>query len=311
VSLPEDLFGGNDDNDTTTDSSAAAAAAIGAPTVIAGQDNDTSVLQPLFHPTKGTLLYLSDESGYYNFYACDDFTNGKTSTTAAAAAAAATSHPVLPMDVDFGGASPGWTLGQMGYSVLEDGRLAAAIGRDGRSVLILLDLEGWEPLSKEQNRKYAATVEFDKDDGLPLQFGSVQGGTNGDLYFMGGDPSTPTSVYRWNMTTKNGTTILKSSSKIQFDNSFISVPRRIEFPTTLGTAFGYYYPPKNGEFECTTEEAPPLLVKAHGGYVAFHQYEEGKHNPSNATIQIQSTSTHLHFYSRIVPTFSFFFVVFF
>jgi len=248
VSLPEDLFG--DDND------------VGTPTVIAGQDNDTSVLQPLFHPTKGTLLYLSDESGYYNFYACDDITEGGT-----------TSHPILPMDVDFGGASPGWTLGQMGYSVLEDGRLATAIGRDGKSVLVLLDLEGWDPLSKEDKHKHATTVEFDEDDGLPMQFGSVQGGTNGDLYFMGGDPSTPTSVYRWNMNTKGASSstssaILKSSSNIQFDKSFISVPRRIEFPTTLGTAFGYYYPPKNGDFECTTEQAPPLLVKAHGGPTA-------------------------------------------
>jgi len=110
-------------------------------------------------------------------------------------------------------------------------------------------------------------VEYDASDGLPMQFGSVQGGSNGDMYFMGGDPSTPTSVYRWNLEEKTST-ILKSSSKSRFPSEVISVPRRIEFPTTLGTAFGYYYPPKNGDFECTTEKAPPLLVKAHGGPTA-------------------------------------------
>merc|ERR1719201_2600658 len=45
---------------------------------------------------------------------------------------------------------------------------------------------------------------------------------------------------------------------------FVSAPKRIEFPTTLGTAFGYYYAPQNEEYT-SDEAAPPLLVKAHGG----------------------------------------------
>ncbi len=236
VSLPENVM----DEDS----------AVGSPVVIAGQDGDTSVMQPLFHPKTGTLLYLSDESGYYNMYALDESTG--------------TTHVMLPMDVDFGGASPGWQLGQMGYSVLEDGKLAAAISRDGSSVLLVLDVESWDPASGES----VSTVEFTSADGLPMQFGSAQGGSNGDIYFMGGDPSTPASVYRWNSSKKEPSAILKSSSKSEFGSSVISVPRQVEFPTTLGTAFGYYYPPKNGDFECTTEKAPPLLVKAHGGPTA-------------------------------------------
>lgn len=42
----------------------------------------------------------------------------------------------------------------------------------------------------------------------------------------------------------------------------------IKFPTTLGTSFGYYYPPKNGLHTGLDGEAPPLLVKAHGGPTA-------------------------------------------
>jgi dipeptidyl aminopeptidase/acylaminoacyl peptidase len=226
VSLPENLF---DEN-----------ALFGEPQIIAGHDGDTSVMQPLYHPVTGTLLYISDESGYYNLYALN---SGDT-----------TVHSLLPMDVDFGGASPGWMLGQMGYCVLEDGRLAATIGRDGASVLLLIDVDG--------ARK---TEEFTSEHGLPRQFGSVQIGSNGNLYFMGGDPSTPTSVYRWDSKATDPAVILKSSSQCEFGSSVISAPKRIEFPTTLGTAFGYYYPPKNGDFECTTQKAPPLLVKAHGG----------------------------------------------
>ena len=246
VALSENLFG----------DSASASIDIGSPVVIAGQDGDTSVMQPLFHPVTGNLLYLSDESGYYNLYAAAAANNngdGDESTK--------TSKSILPMDVDFGGASPGWALGQMGYCVLEDGRLAASIGRNGSSVLVVIDVEQWDPVSEDP----VSTIEFTASDGLPMQFGSIQAGTNGDLYFMGGDPSTPTSVYRWNMNKQGACTILKSSSKSGVPSSVISVPRRVEFPTTLGTAFGYYYPPKNGDFECTTESAPPLLVKAHGG----------------------------------------------
>ena len=47
----------------------------------------------------------------------------------------------------------------------------------------------------------------------------------------------------------------------------ISTPELVEFPTTLGTAFGYYYPPKNDKFR-SSDKAPPLLVKAHGGPTA-------------------------------------------
>jgi len=124
-------------------------------------------------------------------------------------------------------------------------------------------------------------MEYTSQDGLPLQFGPVQGGTTretqNDLYFLGGSPSTPGSVYAWTIpttTTKKGAPaavqpamVLACSSTLTFPDSVISIPQQIEFPTTLGnTAFGYYYPPKNGAFQCSTEPAgPPLLVKAHGG----------------------------------------------
>ena len=45
-----------------------------------------------------------------------------------------------------------------------------------------------------------------------------------------------------------------------------SEPEVIEFPTDGGrTAYGLYYPPANAEFFGVPGEAPPLLVKIHGG----------------------------------------------
>ena len=69
-------------------------------------------------------------------------------------------------------------------------------------------------------------------------------------------------IYKWNLETKGPATILACSSNLSFSEELISVPKQVEFPTTLGTAFGYYYAPKNGGYTCTTDKAPPLLVKA-------------------------------------------------
>ena len=226
----------------------------GKPTVVAGHDEDTSIIQPLFHPITGKLFYISDQSGYYNIY-MDDGKNAEQ-------------HCVLSMDVDFGGSSPGWSLGQQGFSFLKDGRLVAVFNRDGESVLVVANVMDWNPIAFTTSP--IETIEYTSKDGLPMQFGAVQGGTTtdtmDDIYFMGGSPSTPSSVYYWNIKS-NGTPakILACSSTLKFDDSVISVPKQVEFPTTLGTAFGYYYPPKNGDYKCTTESAPPLLVKAHGG----------------------------------------------
>jgi len=50
------------------------------------------------------------------------------------------------------------------------------------------------------------------------------------------------------------------------DNAYVSAPRAIEFPTSGGeTAYGFYYPPANPEFEPPEGERPPLIVESHGG----------------------------------------------
>jgi hypothetical protein len=214
------------------------------------------VTQTQFHPITGDLYYISDKTGYYNIFKegpGNDDDDGQHH------------YPVLPMSTDFGGAAPGWTLGQQGYDFLTDGRLIAQFSRDGTSVLVVADVMSWDTTSTT-----TTTVqyhEYDFKDGLPTQFGGFVEALDGskDLYFVGGDASTPASVYQWNLNTKDPAKILACSSTLKFPSPVISVPKQIEFPTTLGTAYGYYYAPSNGGYHCTTEEAPPLLVKAHGG----------------------------------------------
>ncbi|KAL9187913.1 hypothetical protein ACHAXT_006291 [Thalassiosira profunda] len=210
--------------------------------LIAGEDGDTSVIQPAWHPATGELYYISDESGYYNLYR------------------AGFKPSILPMKRDFGGSAPGWALGQQGYCFGNDGRLIATYSKDGKSVLLVADVSKKDAAASD-------VQEFGGEDGLPMMFGGAVPGSNNDLYFIGGSPSTPSSVYKWNIDTKGPATILACSSSLSFSEDLISVPKQVEFPTTLGTAFGYYYAPKNGGYTCSTEK-PPLLVKAHGGPTA-------------------------------------------
>jgi dipeptidyl aminopeptidase/acylaminoacyl peptidase len=221
----------------------ASAAQTSAHELIAGSDGDTSIIQPLWHPQTGDLYYISDESGYYNIYR------------------AGYEKSILPMEFDFGGSAPGWSLGQQGFGFLpKDGRLVAQYTKDGSSRLVVANVSGDGPATDIQ--------EYGTDDLLPMQFGGVVGTEANEIYFIGGSPSTPTSVYKWNLETRGPAEILACSSTLSFPEDIISVPKQIEFPTTLGKAYGYYYAPCNGSYECTTEAAPPLLVKAHGGPTA-------------------------------------------
>jgi len=212
--------------------------------LVAGHDGDTSVIQPLYHPHTGMLYYLSDQSGYYNLYR----------------AGGARPSSILPVDSDFGGTSPGWTLGQQGFRFLpDDGRLVAHYPRDGRSVLLVADV-------RDPDKPAVDIVRYDTHQGLPRTISDVVPGSHGTLYLLGAGPATPPAIYRWNPSSPSSPEILRSSSKVTFPDSLLSTPTRIEFPTSGGlTSFGYHYPPKNDRYRCTTESSPPLLVKAHGG----------------------------------------------
>jgi len=224
--------------------------------LVAGSDKDTSIMQPKWHPQNGDLYYISDQSGFYNIYRASSFDTNVSSDE---------KDSILPMEVDFGGSAPGWALGQQGFTFLADGRLISQYMKQGESVLLVADV----PKDNKDTKVATNLVEFGSKDGLPMQFGGVVADPSSqDIYFLGGSPSTSSSIYKWNLETKGPAEILKKSSTLSFEESVISIPQQVEFPTTLGKAYAYYYSPKNEGFKCTTEKAPPLLVKAHGGPTA-------------------------------------------
>ena len=227
-----------------------AAVAAGSPTergshrlVAGGEAADSSVLQPAWHPQSGALYYVDDSSGYYNLR-----------RLAAANVDSGAAEPRAARPTDFGGGSPGWSLGQQGYTFLADGRVAATVkdGATGESrLLTFADSDGDE-----------AVTESGPADGLPHSFGGLCAAADGTIYMLGGSPAEPAAVYSWQFGGK--ATKLASSSSASVEADFVSTPTPVEFPCPLGTSHGYYYPPTSGD-SYSSEAAPPLLVKAHGG----------------------------------------------
>jgi dipeptidyl aminopeptidase/acylaminoacyl peptidase len=59
---------------------------------------------------------------------------------------------------------------------------------------------------------------------------------------------------------------LRESSTLAIEESYLSTPQHIDFPTSDGrTAYAWYYPPTNPDAHGPDGEAPPLVVMSHGG----------------------------------------------
>jgi len=162
-------------------------------------------------------------------------------------------RPVLPMDVDFGGKSPGWVFGQQAHRFLPDGRLAAHYvdGASGASAVVLVSDDGTrEVFSGEEH-------------GLPRAVGALVPGPDGTFYVSGGGPDAPSAIYSWAPASRSRGKIASSSSA-SIPDGYVSTPEPVSFPSVAGEAHGYYYAPTHATAS-SDEAAPPLLVKAHGG----------------------------------------------
>ena len=82
---------------------------------------------------------------------------------------------------------------------------------------------------------------------------------------LAASPESASSVVEFDFDSHEAT-VLKESSSLSIDGEYISKPETIEFPTSNNkTAFAFYYPPANKDYEGCDGELPPILVKSHGG----------------------------------------------
>jgi dipeptidyl aminopeptidase/acylaminoacyl peptidase len=202
---------------------------------------EESIFQPEWGPD-GRLHFVSDRDGWWNLYRVREpgtELSGEVGTLV----------QLTEEDADF--AHPQWLFGGATYAFLASGAIACVHCARGEERLFLLRPEGWEAV----------------DLGLPFtSFGYPVLSAHGEqVVFAAASPESEPAVVLHD-TDGGETEVVRSASDEPVDPAYVSRPRPIEFPTGEGeTAYGFYYPPTNPEFEAPEGELPPLIVESHGG----------------------------------------------
>jgi dipeptidyl aminopeptidase/acylaminoacyl peptidase len=209
--------------------------ALGSPQRIAG-GVDESICQPQWSPD-GQLYFVSDRSGWWNIYRHD----GRAV------------RPVCPREAEFG--RPQWVFGLSTFAFESSDRIICAYSERGIGRL------AW--LTPTDGQLEPIDVPYSDIHDLRAARGRV--------VFMGGSPDQFTSIVA--MDPASGRIeVLRRSSEAAADpalRGYFSRAEPIEFPTEGGlNAYGLFYPPANPEHRAPKGEAPPLLVKSHGGPTA-------------------------------------------
>jgi len=192
-----------------------------------------SIFQPEWSPD-GRLYFVSDRTGWWNLYRLTD----------------AGGEPVCPKPAEFG--LPQWGFRMSTYGFQSAGRIVCAYIERGSPRLASLDLD--------TGRLAEIVMPYTKFDGLQV--------TSTHAYFVAGSPTEPSAVVALDLAT-GGVDVLRRSSSVAIDPGYISAPEPVEFPTEGGlTAHGFFYRPRNRDFEGPGDECPPLVVMSHGGPTA-------------------------------------------
>ncbi len=218
--------------------------------VVAGGDLD-SVEQPRWL-SDDRLVFLSDRSGWSNFYALE------VSGSDAEAAAGTNAHePVAlaPEDRDFG--QPRWTPDQSSYDLLPDGRIVTTRLTDGFCAVCVVD-----PRSGE-----VAEVATDVTGVFDLravgEHHAVCRATFADR---------PADVVVIDL--RDGATGSAAGEAERPEPAWVSAPEAVSWRSEpdLGgdgrTAHGFLYPPTNPDVRPPENDLPPLIVTLHGGPTA-------------------------------------------
>jgi dipeptidyl aminopeptidase/acylaminoacyl peptidase len=215
----------------------AGGALISAPEAIAGGVAE-SIFQPEWSPDGTAIVFVSDPSGWWNFYAYDA---GTRETRA-----------LLAMEAEFGVAQ--WVFGMATYAFAGPDRIVCTYSTSGLGQLSILDIESGALAPIALPFTDISTVRADGDT----------------VAFLGGSPRIPGSVVALDLRSgqhrilKQSTEILERADLRIAD--YLTTVEPIEFPTANGkTAFGLFYPPFNPDAAAPAGEKPPLLVKVHGG----------------------------------------------
>ncbi len=204
----------------------------GQPALVVGGGDGIAAVYPRW-ASDGSLVFLSDESGYWNFRRWDG----------------TQSRPVHTDPYDFCG--PAWILSGAPYALLTDGRIGCSWRVDGLSQVGILTNEGTlEPLPIE-------AVEVSVQGGGPMR--SVVG-----LGFA--DRPGELAVLDW--ATGEVATVRRASERLP-DPDLVSRATGVTWEGPQGPVHAWYYAPTNPAVTPPAGELPPVVVLSHGGPTSF------------------------------------------
>ncbi|MGL6137875.1 MAG: S9 family peptidase, partial [Planktothrix sp.] len=193
---------------------------------------EESIFQPQWSPD-GVLYFVSDRSNWWNLYRY----TGKI-------------EPLYPMATEFG--LPLWVFGMSTYGFSSAEKIICTYSKNGNWYLASLDTQ----TQKLQD----IDIPYTAIDGLTV--------SGNQVLFIGSSPTESSAIVKLNLETGE-LEVLRRSSQIVLDKGYLSVPQPIQFPTENGkTAYGFFYPPQNKDYQVSEGEKPPLVVKSHGGPTA-------------------------------------------
>jgi dipeptidyl aminopeptidase/acylaminoacyl peptidase len=156
---------------------------------------------------------------------------------------------IYDKEAEFG--LPQWVFGQTTFAFIAPERLICRYAGPKESGLALLNTSTGE----------ATTIK------IPEPYTSVGGikATEQHIVFRASSPTTSAAIIH--MDIQSGQfDVLRKSQNTLVNTAYLSIPQHIEFPTEHNlTAYAYYYPPKNEDYQAPADELPPLLVISHGG----------------------------------------------
>jgi len=195
--------------------------------------NDESICQIKWSPN-GILHFVSDKTGFWNLYRYQN----------------KTIEPLCEVDAEFG--YPAWVFGYPTYAFLFNGKIIAAYTIKGVDHLGLIDPEKKTLEDLQQPFTMIHNVVALKDK----------------MYCCAATPTLPLSLICYDPK-ENTFEVIKESSRIPITEEWMSQAELIEYPSLDGkVGYGFYYPPKNPNFQAPENEKSPLIVRVHGGPTA-------------------------------------------
>ncbi|XP_062609453.1 uncharacterized protein LOC134271236 [Saccostrea cucullata] len=191
-------------------------------------------MQPMWSPS-GDLLYISDQTGWWNLYQCS--TEG-------------THQNLLPCEAEVGGCQ--WVFGRPDYAIDPSGSGSVILKKKGE--IMKLDVK-----TKECRKLEIGYTSYNM-----LTFG-----LNGELYCEVGSPTRFPCIVQLN--TENGVVKeIRESKSLSLDKGYFSIPVDYSWKTTDNdVCYGFLYTPQNKDYKAPDGTLPPLLVKAHGGPTSY------------------------------------------